>query len=212
MSAAHTNVPTEKCVGELVGVERLRCEFQRLRSDWWWFLLYGVLLAICGTAAVIFPALTALTSFAAVVLLGIALIIAGIATIIASLWAGKWSGMLLQLLVGTLYLAVGYMIMETPWLKSIEALTLFVATFFVVVGGFRILASLTVRFPYWGWSLLNGLITFLLGVIIYRLYHHFPASSVWILGLLIGIEMLCNGWTWIALALAIRNIPEEPAT
>jgi uncharacterized membrane protein HdeD (DUF308 family) len=212
MSDENTNVPkTVNSLCELAGVERLRSEFQHLRSDWWWLLLYGVLLAVCGSAALIFPALTVLTSFVAVVMLGIALIIAGIATIIAALWAGRWSGMLLQLLVGVLYSAVGFMIMDTPLLKSVEALTLFVAAFFLVVGGFRIIASLTIHFPFWGWSLLNGIVTFLLGVIIYRLYHHFPPSSIWILGLLIGIEMLFNGWTWIMLSLAIRNIPEKAA-
>lgn len=211
MSEENTNVQTSSCLCDLGGVERLQSEFQHVKSQWWWLLLYGVLLAVCGTAALIFPSLTILTSFVAVVMLGVALIIAGIATIIASLWTGKWSGMLLQLLVGVLYTAVGFMIMDTPLLKSIEALTLFIAAFFLVVGGFRIVASLTVRFPFWGWSLLNGLVTFLVGVIIYRLYQHFPPSAIWILGLLIGIEMLFNGWTWIMLALAIRNIPDKVA-
>jgi uncharacterized membrane protein HdeD (DUF308 family) len=211
MSVENTNVPTAKATCEVVGVERLRCEFQHLQSEWWWLLLYGALLAVCGTAALVFPALTILTSFAAVVFLGVALIVAGIATIVAALWAGKWSGLLLQLLVGVLYLAVGFMIMDTPLLKSVEALTIFVAGFFVVVGGFRVIASLMIRFPFWGWSLLNGIVTFLLGVIIYRLYQHFPPSAIWILGLLIGIEMLFNGWTWIMLSLAIRNIPAKAA-
>ena len=207
----HENTNVQKSLCELVGAERLQREFQHLRSDWWWLLMYGVLLAVCGTAAVIFPALTVLTSFVAVVLLGIALIIAGIATIITALWGGQWSGLLLQLLVGVLYLAVGFTIMEAPWLKSVEALTLFVAAFFVVVGGFRIVASLMIRFPFWGWSLLNGIVTFLLGVIIYRLYHHFPPSAIWVLGLLIGFEMLFNGWNWIVLSLAVRDIPEKVA-
>jgi uncharacterized membrane protein HdeD (DUF308 family) len=145
------------------------------------------------------------------VLLGVALIVAGVATIVAALWAGKWSGLLLQMLVGVLYLTVGFMIMDTPLLKSVESLTLFVAAFFIVVGGFRIVASLMIHFPFWGWSLLNGIVTFLLGVIIYRLYSHFPPSSIWVLGLLIGFEMLFNGWNWIVLSLAVRDIPEKAA-
>src|SRR4029453_16835078 len=88
----------------------LRQEFRHLRESWWWFLLLGILLAVCGTAALIFPALTVLTSFAVVVILGVTLIIAGLATIIASFWAGKWSGMLVQLLVGILYLVAGFAI------------------------------------------------------------------------------------------------------
>ena len=153
----------------------------------------------------IFPALTVLTTFAAVVVLGVALMVAGIATIITSLWAGKWSGMLVQLLVGILYLVVGFMVTEKP-LQSAVAMTLFVAAFCIVAGIFRVVAALSVRYPYWGWSLLNGMITFLLGVMIYR---QFPASAIWVLGLLVGLEMLFHGWTWIMLSLAIKKIPRQ---
>ncbi|MBU4271367.1 MAG: HdeD family acid-resistance protein [Planctomycetes bacterium] len=192
----------------VAGRALLEQEFHHLRSDWLWLLLYGILLVVCGVAAIIFPALT---SVAAMVVLGVVLMIAGVATIIQAFWAGKWSGLMLQLLVGILYTAVGFMIIDTPLLKTVEALTLFIAAFFIVVGGFRIVSSLVIRFPYWGWSLLNGIITFLLGVIIYRLYDRFPESSLWILGLLIGIEMLFHGWTWIVLSLAIKKLPEKAA-
>ena len=153
----------------------------------------------------IFPALTVLTSFAAVVVLGVVLMVAGIATIITSFWAGKWSGMLVQLLVGILYLVVGFMITDKP-LQVGVAMTLFIAAFCIVAGVFRVVAALTVRYPYWGWSLLNGMITFLLGVVIYR---QFPESAIWVLGLLVGLEMLFHGWTWIMLSLAIKKIPAE---
>jgi uncharacterized membrane protein HdeD (DUF308 family) len=93
-------------------------------------------------------------------------------------------------------------------LQSAAALTLFIAAFCIVAGIFRTVAALAIRFPYWGWSLLNGMITFLLGVIIYR---QFPASAIWVLGLLVGLEMLFHGWTWIMLSLAIKKIPEEAA-
>ncbi len=182
-------------------------EFGHLKSDWWWLFLYGVLLVVCGTAAVIFPALTILTTFAAMVILGVALMIGGVATIITALWAGKWSGVLVHLLVGILYLVVGIAITDTP-VESAITMTLFVAAFFIVVGIFRSVAAMVIRFPYWGWSLLNGVITFLLGVIIYR---HFPQSSVWVLGLLIGLEMLFHGWSWIMVSLAIKNVPSSEA-
>ena len=185
--------------------EQVRREFQHLKSEWCWLLLYGILLTVCGAAAVIFPALTVLTSFATVVVLGVALMIAGIATIIAAFWAGKWSGVLVQLLVGILYVIVGSMITDKP-LQSAAALTLFVAAFCIVVGAFRTVAALVVRYPYWGWSLLNGMITLLLGVVIYR---QFPESGIWLLGLLVGLEMLFHGWTWIMLSLAIKRIPDN---
>jgi uncharacterized membrane protein HdeD (DUF308 family) len=185
--------------------EQLDREFRHIKSGWWWLMLFGALLTVCGAAAVIFPALTVVTTFAAVRILGAVLMIAGIATIVVSFWAGKWSGLLVQLLVGILYVAMGYMITDKP-LQSTLALTAFVAAFFIVAGSFRILAAMIIQFPHWGWSLLNGIVTFLLGVII---YHHFPECALWVLGLLVGLEMLFHGWTWIMLSLAIRNLPEK---
>jgi uncharacterized membrane protein HdeD (DUF308 family) len=79
------------------------------------------------------------------------------------------------------------------------------AAFFIVAGLFRIAAALVVRFPRWGWALLNGVVTLMLGVIIYK---RFPGDALWVIGILVGVEMLFHGWTWIMLSLAIRKIPE----
>jgi uncharacterized membrane protein HdeD (DUF308 family) len=191
--------------GTCLACNQLEKEFSHLRRDWWWLMLFGLLLTICGAAAVIFPAVTVAGSFFAVVALGVVLMVAGIATIITSVWAGKWSGTLMQMLVGILYLVVGYMITEEP-VRTAVTLTLFIAMFFIVVGVFRVVTSLMMRFPFWGWSLLNGIITLLLGVVIYR---NFPRSSLWVIGLLVGIEMLFHGWTWIMLSLAIKRLPAK---
>jgi uncharacterized membrane protein HdeD (DUF308 family) len=67
------------------------------------------------------------------------------------------------------------------------------------------MAAMVLRFPQWGWTLLNGCVTFLLGLAIYR---HFPLDAVWVLGLLVGVELLFSGSTWIMLSLAIRKIPK----
>jgi len=194
-------------INEAVAVGSVEKELGHLRSFWFCFLLMGILLAVCGTVALVFPALTILTSFAAMVILGVSLIVAGLSTIITSFWAGKWGGTLLQLLVGILYIVAGMVITDTP-VRSAVAMTAFVAAFFIVVGAFRTLAAFTMRFPNWGWAVLNGVITFLIGVTIYR---HFPESSLWVIGVLVGVELLLNGWTWIMLALAIRSVPAKPA-
>ena len=125
---------------------QLRQEFRHLRSQWCWLLAFGILLTACGVAAVIFPALTVVDYLDRDVVLGVVLMVAGIATVITSFWAGKWSGMLVQLLVGILYVVVGYMITEKP-LQTAAALTLFVATFCIIAGLFRVVASLSFGFP-----------------------------------------------------------------
>ncbi|MGA2621428.1 MAG: HdeD family acid-resistance protein [Thermoguttaceae bacterium] len=180
---------------------RVGHELQHLRSSWCWMLLLGILLVVCGTTALVFPIIT---SVAAINVLAVVLMIAGVATIIGSFWIGKWSGILVHLLVGILYLAAGFVVTERP-LVSILMVTIFVAISFMVMGAFRILAALLIRFPQWGWALLNGTMTFLAGLVIYR---HLPVSALWVIGLLVGLEMLLNGWTWMMLSLELRRIPK----
>jgi uncharacterized membrane protein HdeD (DUF308 family) len=180
----------------------LRHELEHLCENWRWFFLLGTLLVVCGTAAIVFPPVMVGTTLIIPVLLGVLLLIAGVGTIVESFWAGRWSGFLLQLLVGILYIAVGFVFIEDP-LQSAAALTLFLAVTFIVIGIFRTVAAMVIQFPQWGWALLNGVITLLAGIVIYR---SFPEDSLWVIGLLIGLEMLFNGWTWIMLSLALRSL------
>lgn len=184
----------------------LRHELHHLREHWWWLTLLGVMLVVFGTAAIVVPTLTVVTTLAAVIMLGIGLMISGVAIIVAAFWTGRWSGFLLQMLVGLLYLVGGFAITAAPGEGAIAA-TLVLASFFIVLGSFRLVAALTFRFPQWGWVLLNGAVTLLLGVIIFR---HFPSSAPWVIGLLVGVEMLFYGWTWIMLSLALRDSKELP--
>jgi uncharacterized membrane protein HdeD (DUF308 family) len=133
--------------------------------------------------------------------------VGGVATIVGAFWAGKWSGLLVQLLVGILYLVSGFMITEQPVAGTI-GLTMFIAAAFIVMGLFRSTGALLVQFPQWGWALLNGVVTFLAGIVIYR---NLPQDALWVIGLLVGLEMLFNGWTWIMLSLAVRNLPKSTA-
>ncbi len=175
-------------------------ELSRLREHWWWFLLLGVLLIVGGMVALSYPFIS---SVGLILTLGIILIISGVATIVASFWAGKWSAFLVQLLVGIFYVIAGMAIRDTP-VEATAVMTLFIAAFFMVAGIFRAVAALVDRFPQWGWALLNGIVTFMAGVII---YDTFPDSALWAIGVLIGLELLFNGWTWVMLALAIRRLP-----
>jgi uncharacterized membrane protein HdeD (DUF308 family) len=133
--------------------------------------------------------------------------VAGVATIVGAFWVGKWSGFLIQLLVGILYVACGVIMTERPGITAV-ALTVFIAVSFVVMGIFRAVAALVLRFPNWGWVLLNGVVTLLAGIIIYR---QLPFDALWVIGLLVSLEMLFNGWTWIMLAMTLRSIRRKAA-
>ena len=85
-----------------------------------------------------------------------------------------------------------------------EVLTLILAVAFLVGGSVRIVVVLTERFSAWPWVLLNGVVTLLLGILIWR---QWPESSLWVIGLFVGIDLIFNGWSWVMLALAVRAIP-----
>ncbi len=172
-------------------------ELRVLRDHWWAFLALGITLAVIGSVCIIHPFVASVTS---VVLLGFLLVAAGIAQVLSSFLAGKWSGMFMHLFVGVLYGIVGFMIIDAP-VENTLLLTKILAIFLMVVGLINILYSLIERFQGWGWVLLNGGITFLLGLLINR---QWPSSAMWVIGLFIGIEMIFNGWAWIMFAFGIK--------
>jgi uncharacterized membrane protein HdeD (DUF308 family) len=179
-------------------------EMENARKHWWMFMLLGVVLMLGGVIAITYPCVS---SVGVVMVLGIILIISGVFTIIGAFWAGKWSGLFLQLLVGILYIMAGLAIRDSP-VESTALLTMFIAAFFIVVGIFRIVVAVIERFPQWGWALINGVITLLAGLIVYDTY---PLSALWLVGLLVGLELLFNGLTWFMLSMVIRKLPEVTA-
>lgn len=189
--------------GEIMGgrplvVQAVQHELRHLAREWWWFLVLGIVLMLSGLTALAYPCLA---SVAVVAVLGVSLLLSGIATIVAAFWAGQWSALMLELLVGVFYTVVGFMIMDAPVTATVS-LTLVVAVMFVVLGIMRSAAALVIRFPQWGWSLLNGALTTLVGFVIYK---NMPTAALWAVGTLVGINLLFDGWYWVMLAVSIRR-------
>jgi acyl dehydratase len=78
-----------------------------------------------------------------------------------------------------------------------EVLTLVMALFFFVGGLFQIVDSAVLGFSGWGWHLIDGLITIVLGLMILA---QWPASGLWVIGLFVGIDLIFYGLAWIAIA------------
>lgn len=178
----------------------LKHELHALKEQWWCFLLLGIALIVLGTAAICYPILF---SVAATTVIGFFLLAGGIMQIVSSFWSGRWSGMLFHLLIGLLYTIAGWMIIESP-VENTILLTRILALFLIIAGVFRIVVSLFERFADWGWVLLNGGITLILGLLIYRQGNELGAG-LWVIGLVIGIEMIFNGWAWVMLSLGLRR-------
>lgn len=159
------------------------------------FTIIGIALIILGIIAIAVDVWTTLIS---VIFLGILLLIAGCVVIIDSFkyWRHKWSGFFLHLLIGILYLIAGLMLINNPLTGAIT-LTLLLGIFYVVLGILRILGSVSFLGPRWRWTLFSGIIALLLGILILA---HWPQSSLFIIGLFVGIELIISGITYIMLA------------
>ena len=172
---------------------------EELHRHWALFLSVGVALMALGIVAT----LTAgLSTIVAVAFFGWILVIAGAGVTIHAFWAKRWSGFFLQLLSGLLYLVAGWMLATHGELSAI-ALTLVIAISFVVQGAFRIGAALSTRIDGWDGLLVSGIITLLLGLMI---WNEWPLSGVWVIGLFVGIDMFFYGGWFVSLALAVRTL------
>jgi uncharacterized membrane protein HdeD (DUF308 family) len=181
-------------------------DFQKLRDQWIWFLLAGIALVVFGSLAIGWACLGTIT-IAATWLFGFLLLAGGITEIIHAFSAPRWSGTLMHVLLGVLNIAVGLMIIDDPG-ESALVLTKIISIFLIVGGLFRIVAALLQRFTGWGWMLLNGVVTLFLGVLVYK---QWPESALWFIGLYLGIDMIVNGWSYIMLALALKQLPPQSA-
>jgi uncharacterized membrane protein HdeD (DUF308 family) len=169
-------------------------------KNWAWFFAFGFVLVILGTIAICAATMTTLIS---VIFLGVLLAISGIVVVIDTftLSGKKWSSYSLHLFMGLLYFGVGVMLIKSPVSGSMS-LTLLLGIFYTILGVSRVLFASTLRLPRWGWGFFSGLITLLLGTLILA---NWPGSSLFIIGLFIGVDLLVCGWAYIMASLAAHN-------
>jgi uncharacterized membrane protein HdeD (DUF308 family) len=178
-------------------------ELQLLRQNWAWFAILGGVLIFLGCLAIGTPHVA---GRAVVVVLSVALIIGGIAQAIGAFQSRPGKGFFLYLLIGVLYVVLGMLMIEHE-IEALLLLTLLLAVSLLVGGVLRIVVALTERFHSRGWVLLNGVISVLLGIFIWR---RWPWSGLWVIGLVVGVELIFNGLQWLMLGLAVRSVPREP--
>jgi uncharacterized membrane protein HdeD (DUF308 family) len=179
-------------------------EARDLRRNWGWLLALGVALIVAGGVAIIYPACTTII---AMEVYGILLLVSAGIEVVSAVWVRRWGGFFLHLLFGLLYFFVGIVMLDRPALVA-AIYTLMLAIFFVAGGLFRIVVAINQRYSGWGWTVLSGAITFLLGLVIWRLWRDYPEwASLKVIGTFLGIDFLFNGLSWVMLALAVRTAP-----
>lgn len=174
-------------------------ELQAIKPKWGWLLLVALLLIAGGIYLISYAAYTSIIT---VMIFGVFLLLSGGFHLVSALWSFRTRGFFLSLVMSLLYIFAGSYIIAQP-LSATITLTMVMAIFFMISGLFRIITAFSFRgAPSWGWVLFSGVITLLLGIMIWA---HWPVSGLWVIGLFVGIDILFAGWTLLMVALAARS-------
>jgi uncharacterized membrane protein HdeD (DUF308 family) len=173
---------------------------EELHRKWGWLLALGIILIALGVVAL---TVTPVATVAAVMVLGWLMVLSGIIEAIHGVQARGWGGVFLHLIGGALGVFIGLLIVTHPVAGAL-AWTLLFASFLTVLGLFRLITAIRLKFPHWGWAAFDGAITLLLGILVWA---EWPWSGFWFLGLTMGISLMLRGWSYVMLALAVRRIP-----
>lgn len=171
-----------------------------------WSIAWAILLIVLGACAIASPAAVSLTMG---VVVGWLLVVSAIVHLLSAFRAdgigsAVWTG-----LVGAAYLAIGSSILAHP-LWGIATLTLFISLGLLIEGFLGVGAYFVVRdFAGSTWLLLHALVTVVLGLMI---WNRWPSSSLWVVGTIVGLNLMMGGVIRLTLAMTIRRIQNVFAT
>lgn len=170
-----------------------------------WSIALAILMILAGMVAI------ADSAFAGVVIVYVVAwtaIFNGVAQIVYGFRAHSGGRLILEIILGLLYIVAGVYILMHP-LGGLLALTLIIACFLVIYGVFALVLAFQMR-PHsgWGWVLFDAIITILLGVLIWA---HWPLNSEWVIGTLVGISFIVSGVSRLMLSMAVRRLTTKAA-
>ncbi len=162
--------------------------------------IFLILLGMIGVAGQV------LFSLVSVNVLGIFLFAGGILQAVHAVKSAGWKSVSIQLIFAALYIGAAIYVWAFP-IPALEAITLWLAAIFFITGFLRLIAAFQHRhFAQWFWLALSAAISILMGVLIMNSY---PASSLWLPGLLIAIELLLQGWSLLFIGFAARSVAQQ---
>jgi uncharacterized membrane protein HdeD (DUF308 family) len=173
-----------------------------LRAHWVLFLAQGVIMVILGAVAFAAPTLA---TIAVDMFVGWLFLISGVFGLAVLFSVRGVPAFIWTLIMAALSVVVGAMLIWRP-VEGVFSLTLVLTAFFIVEGIFQIVASFTSRDAIpgsWGWMLASGLADLVLAAIIIA---GWPLSAGWVLGLLVGINLITSGLALATAAIAGRNL------
>ena len=165
-----------------------------------WYIAATALFMVLGIFAIIEPAVAAL---AVSRLVGWLLVFGGLVYLIGACAGRGLKEVIFQLAIGIIYLIGGRYSLTHPHL-AMATLTLLLGAVIMAGGVAEIVSYLRLKSAdASGWMLFNGIIRFFLGGMI---WFHWPSSSVWAIGILVGLTLLITGMTRLMFAFTARKL------
>ncbi|MFE9679877.1 HdeD family acid-resistance protein [Streptomyces sp. NPDC006285] len=174
-------------------------ETAKLNRSFGWLAALGVILVLAGLVGLVYTGLATLTSM---LLFGWLLLIGGVVGLLHAVQARASNFFWLGVVVAALNIAAGIVIVTKPEAAA-EALTMFAALLFLTGGVFRLVGSLVVRGPQFGWSLVQGAFGLLLGILVLASW---PSSSKYVIGTFFSLALLFDGLGLVATGYGGRRI------
>jgi uncharacterized membrane protein HdeD (DUF308 family) len=169
----------------------------------WATILLGMFLILVGLFVLGDIASATIVS---AMLFGIALMVAGAFEAIHSFSAPHWGSFFLRLLIGAFYVIGGAILVANP-LAASTIVTFAFAAALIASGAARIFLAIEYWERFGGLLLASGIIGILAGLVILLKW---PLSGLWVLGLVVGVDLLLHGAWWVMFGLSLRH-PLTPA-
>lgn len=175
---------------------------QALRKNSGWIIALGIVAMLGGVIAL---GSVVFATASAVVIVGFMMLMAAAAELVAAFNAKDWGHRVMWFLLGLLYAAAGLICLQNPF-EAATFLTLLLGVSLIVAGLVRVfLATRMKQGAPWGWVAFSGVVSFFLGLMIVAKW---PASSFYVLGILLGVDLIFFGSTWLAVGLTLRKAPK----
>ena len=172
-----------------------------MKSELAWAITLGILAIVLGIIALIVPLLAGISI---TIFIGFIFLIYGIFHTIYAFATRKVGAgwFILQVLLGILYLIAGSVLLKSPF-EELATLTLIAGILIFIDGVIQVINAFDMKPLYgWGWGLISGILGIILGILIWS---NWPVSSVWVLGILVGVNLITNGLAVFRISAAIRQ-------
>lgn len=153
-------------------------------------LVTGIIFMLMGFLSIGFPYYMSLGMEA---FLGALFLVGGIFQLSGAFDHSRHPSYVWRFFIGIINILAGVYLLGQP-VVGLQILTLIVIILFFAQGFLTLVYSLHIKeiSARWGWSLVNGVLTIFLAAL---LLMNYPTCSLWILGLLVGVNLVTFGLT-----------------